>query len=111
MRPPDSGGPQSDNESQTRSSHGARQANRCLVFRKSSTPTGVAVKGNDIFVTLFVTGQLMRVPLGTWKTDQPPVVSTELVTGLKGPHTVLVRPDGTLWISEHLANRIVSIKP
>jgi hypothetical protein len=24
---------------------------------------------------------------------------------------VLARPDGTLWISEHLADRIVSIKP
>jgi glucose/arabinose dehydrogenase len=81
------------------------------LFPKSSTPTGVAVKGNDIFVTLFVTGQLMRVPLGTWTVGQTPVPSIELVAGLKGPHTVLARPDGTLWISEHLANRIVSIKP
>jgi glucose/arabinose dehydrogenase len=81
------------------------------LFPKSSTPTGVAVKGNDIFVTLFVTGQLMRVPLGTWTAGQPPVVPTQLAAGLKGPHTVLARPDGTLWISEHLANRIVSIKP
>lgn len=81
------------------------------LFPKSSTPTGVAVKGNDIFVTLFVTGQLMRVPLGTWTAGQPPVLSTEVATGLRGPHTVLARPDDTLWISEHLANRIVSIKP
>jgi glucose/arabinose dehydrogenase len=81
------------------------------LFPKSSTPTGVAVKGNDIFVTLFVTGQLMRIPLGAWTTGQPPQPSTEVATGLKGPHTVLARPDGTLWISEHLANRIVSIKP
>jgi glucose/arabinose dehydrogenase len=81
------------------------------LFPKSSTPTGVAVKGNDIFVTLFVTGQLMRVPFGTWTPGQPPVVPTELATGLKGPHSVLARPDGTLWISEHLADRIVSIKP
>jgi glucose/arabinose dehydrogenase len=81
------------------------------LFPKSSTPTGVAVKGNDIFVTLFVTGQLMRIPLGTWTTGQPPLPPIEVAAGLKGPHTVLARPDGTLWISEHLANRIVSIKP
>jgi glucose/arabinose dehydrogenase len=81
------------------------------LFAKTSTPTGVAVQGNDIFVTLFVTGQLMRVSLGTWTAGQPPVSSSEVATGLKGPHTVLARPDGTLWISEHLANRIVSIKP
>jgi glucose/arabinose dehydrogenase len=81
------------------------------LFPKSSTPTGVAVKGTDIFVTLFVTGQLMRIPLGTWTAGQPPLPSTEVAAGLKGPHTVLARPDGTLWISEHLANRIVSIKP
>jgi glucose/arabinose dehydrogenase len=81
------------------------------LFPRSSTPTGVAVKGNDIFVTLFVTGQLMRIPLGPSTPGQPPAKVTEVTAGLKGPHTVLARPDGTLWISEHLANRIVSIKP
>jgi glucose/arabinose dehydrogenase len=80
------------------------------LFPKSSTPTGIALVNNDLYVTLFVTGQLMRVPIpaaGTAPLAQP----VEVLSGLKGPHTVLARPDGSLWISEHLANRIVSFRP
>lgn len=80
-------------------------------FVPASTPTGVTQIGNDVYVTLFVTGQLLRVPLAGWTVGSKPVTATEVVAGLEGPHTVLARPDGSLWVSEHLAGRIVEIRP
>ena len=81
------------------------------VFAASATPTGVAVVGNDVYVALFVTGQLMRVSLAGWAAGDTPVEGVEIANGLSGPHTVLARPDGTLWISEHLDGRVVAITP
>lgn len=81
------------------------------VFPKSATPTGVAASGDDVYVTLFVTGQLMRVPLRGWTEGGAPVRAVEVVTGLDGPHTVLARPDGSLWITEHGSGRILSLRP
>ncbi len=80
-------------------------------FPAASTPTGVTHIGNDLYVILFVTGQLLRVPLAGRTVGSEPVAATELVAGLEGPHTVLARPDGSLWISEHLAGRIIEIRP
>ena len=81
------------------------------VFPASSTPTGVAAIGDDLYVALFVTGQLMRVSLAGWRPGGTPQEAVEIVHGLAGPHTVLARPDGVLWISEHLEGRIVAITP
>ena len=79
------------------------------LFDPTATPTGVAVTGDDVVVSLFVTGELMRVSLAGWVAGDQPRSTTVVVSGLKGPHTVLVRPDGALWISEHLTGRILSI--
>ena len=81
------------------------------VFAPTATPTGVAIAGGDAYVALFVTGQLMRISLVGWRPGDTPVTAVEIASGLAGPHTVLPRPDGTLWISEHLAGRVVAITP
>ena len=81
------------------------------IFPSSATPTGIATVGDDVFVTLFVTGQLLRIPRAGWQSGDAPIDATEVVAGLEGPHTVLARPDGTLWISEHLAGRVVAVRP
>jgi glucose/arabinose dehydrogenase len=80
-------------------------------FASSSTPTGVAVVGDDVYVTLFVTGELLRIALDGWQPGDEPVTPAPIIDDLNGPHTVLARPDGSLWISEHLSGRIVSIMP
>ncbi|MEO6125516.1 MAG: glucose sorbosone dehydrogenase [Ilumatobacteraceae bacterium] len=89
----------------------ARVVGPLATFPVSSTPTGVVAIGDDVFVALFVTGQLMRVPLAGWQIGSAPVPATEVVAGLEGPHTLLVRPDGVLWISENLAGRIIAVRP
>jgi glucose/arabinose dehydrogenase len=81
------------------------------VFPVASTPTGVATSGDDVFVALFVSGQLMRIETAGWEQGDAPVDAVEVIAGLDGPHTVLAQPDGTLWISEHLADRIISVRP
>lgn len=81
------------------------------VFPVASTPTGIAALGDDLYVTLFVTGQLMRVDRTGWTAGDDPVAAVEVLGDLEGPHTVLAQPDGSLWISEHLADRIISIRP
>lgn len=80
-------------------------------FAPTSTPTGIAVVGDEVYVTLFVTGELLRIPLAGWRPGDDPVTPQPIVGDLNGPHTVLARPDGSLWISEHLADRIISITP
>ncbi|MCY7300003.1 MAG: hypothetical protein LH616_12415 [Ilumatobacteraceae bacterium] len=81
------------------------------LFAPRSTPTSVAVVGDDVYVTLFVTGQLMRVSLAGWTTGDAPREAVEIAHDLAGPHTILARPDGTLWISEHFTGRLVAITP
>jgi glucose/arabinose dehydrogenase len=81
-------------------------------FSPSSTPTGVAVVGDDAYVALFVTGQIVSVPLprATGSGDSPARDPIVVLDGLAGPHTLLERPGGELWISEHLTGRILSIQ-
>lgn len=81
------------------------------LFDVAATPTGVAELDGELFVTLFVTGELVRVRLDGWSPGDQPVDPEVVVDGLAGPHTVMVREDGTLWVSEHLAGRIISIRP
>ena len=81
------------------------------IFPVASTPTGVAAIGHDVYVTLFVTGQLLHVTLAGWNAGSAPATPTEILSGLQGPHSVLARPDGALWISEHLAGRIIAVRP
>jgi glucose/arabinose dehydrogenase len=81
------------------------------VFPVASTPTGIATVGDDIYVALFVAGQLMRIDPVDWVPGDEPVEAVEVAAGLQGPHTILAQPDGTLWISEHLADRVISIRP
>ena len=77
-------------------------------FSPHSTPSGVAANKQYAYVTLFVTGQLQRVALGGQATNAE---QTTIASELQGPHTVMLRQNGQLWISEHLANRIISITP
>ena len=72
---------------------------------------GLAAVDGDLYVALFVTGQLVRVDRSDWVAGNAPVEPVEVMAGLRGPHTVLAQPDGSLWISEHLAGRIISIRP
>jgi glucose/arabinose dehydrogenase len=74
-------------------------------FPIAATPTGVAVIGTTTYVALFVRGEIARIP--PTPTGEPTVV----VTGLKGPHTLLARPDGTLLVTEHITGRILSVRP
>ena len=48
-------------------------------------------------VTLFVTGQLMRLSTAGWSPGDEPVAPVEIASSLAGPRTVLARPDGSLW--------------
>jgi glucose/arabinose dehydrogenase len=73
-------------------------------FERNSTPTGIAVDTMYAYVSLLVTGELRRVKLSDG-------TQTVLRTGLEGPHTVLRRADGMLWISEHFGGRIVAVQP
>jgi glucose/arabinose dehydrogenase len=79
-------------------------ASPLATFPRNATPTGVTVVGGDLYVTLFVTGELVRVNRATGAT-------TTALTGLDTPHTVIARPDGQLWISEHNAGRIIAMRP
>ncbi len=79
------------------------------VFPVSSTPTGVALAGDDLFVPLFALGTLQRISLSGWSSGQPPVAPTTVVTGLEGPHTVLLDSDGSLLITETLRGRITRV--
>ncbi len=71
-------------------------------FDRNATPTGIAVDKTYAYVSLLVTGELRRVTLATG-------AQLVLRTGLEGPHTVTLRPDGSLWISEHFGDRIVAV--
>ncbi len=81
------------------------------LFPAASTPTGIAAIGNDIYVTLFVSGELMRLDRAAWVDGDPPLEPEVVMAELEGPHTVLARPDGSLWISEHFADRVVAVDP
>jgi hypothetical protein len=59
---------------------------------------------------LFVTGEVVRVSLEGWEAGDEPVHPTTVVAGLAGPHTLVVRSAGTLWLSEHLTGRILELR-
>jgi glucose/arabinose dehydrogenase len=80
------------------------------LFAPHATPTGIALVGTHAYVALFNTGELRDVPLAGWSAGAAPVTSTVIARELKGPYTVLARPDGVLWISEHFTGRIVAIR-
>ena len=76
-------------------------------FEPHATPTGIAVDGTSAYVALLVTGEIRRFPVTSAGSGR--VNSTVVASGLQGPHTIMRRTDGTLWISEHFAGRIVAI--
>jgi hypothetical protein len=73
-------------------------------FDPNATPTGIAVDPTYAYVAFLVTGELRRVKLA----DGSQIVFR---TAMEGPHTILRRTDGTLWISEHFGGRIVAVQP
>ena len=76
-------------------------------FDRNTTPTGIAIGKTSAYVALLVTGEIHRFPLTNAGTGR--VATTVIASGFEGPHTILRRPDGTLWISEHFADRIVAL--
>jgi glucose/arabinose dehydrogenase len=80
-------------------------------FPAHLTPTGVVHYGDDLYVSLFVSGQIMRLPNDA---VAPPGLKPEnrapmqvWAADLEGPHTLLV--DGQrLLVTETTAGRIVS---
>ena len=76
-------------------------------FERNSTPTGITIDGTFAYVALLVTGEIHRLPLKNAGTAR--VKTAVIASGLQGPHSILRRPDGTLWISEHFADRIVAL--
>ena len=78
------------------------------IFPLHATPSGVAATEKYAYVSLFVTGQIQRVEL-TGETTQ--AKQTTVADLLEGPHTVMLRPNGQLWVSEHLADRIIALQP
>ena len=78
------------------------------VFPPDSTPTGVVVDGKYAYVALFVLGTIVRIPIASWKTGEPPAPYETAATGLDGPHSVFIDGNGNLLVSEHMAGRILS---
>lgn len=76
-------------------------------FDRNTTPTGIAIDATSAYVALLVTGEIHRLPLTNAGTGR--VKTTVIAAGFEGPHTILRRPDGVLWISEHFADRIVAL--
>ena len=80
-------------------------------FPAGQTPTGVAALGDRAVVALFVPGSLVEVDIGAWAPGEEPRSTRQILEGLDGPHTVLARDDGELWVSEHNAGRVLSFRP
>ena len=78
-------------------------------FAPHSTPTGVAVDESYAYVALLVPGEIRRVSLTGDASDRSE--STLVVSHLQSPHTILLRPDGTLWVSETSGGRIIALSP
>ncbi|MGI9578880.1 MAG: hypothetical protein ACR2OH_11805, partial [Microthrixaceae bacterium] len=76
-----------------------------------ATPTGLTVVDDRAMVALFVTGSVVEVDFAGWTRGKEPVAATTQLEGLDRPHTVLSRDDGTLWVSEHGAGRVISFQP
>lgn len=78
-------------------------------FTPHSTPTGVAIDDSYAYVALLVPGEIRRVPLTRGPSGR--AESTLVASGLQGPHTISLRPDGTLWVSENAGGRIIALSP
>ena len=80
-------------------------------FPAHLTPTGIAQYGKDLYVSLFVSGQIMRLPNDALTPTATPLnkrpAAQVWASDLEGPHTLLV--DGTrLLVTETTAGRIVA---
>jgi glucose/arabinose dehydrogenase len=80
-------------------------------FPAHVTPTGIAQYNDDLYVSLFVSGQIMRLPSDALPTSKEPVEKRPaeqiFASGLEGPHTLLL--DGTrLLVTETTSGRIVA---
>ena len=80
-------------------------------FSAGDTPTGVATLGDRVVVALFVTGSLVELDPTGWSPDVQPRPTTPILEGLDGPHTVIARDDGELWVSEHRTGRVLAFRP
>jgi hypothetical protein len=80
-------------------------------FPAHLTPTGIAQYKDDLYVSLFVSGQIMRLPNdAVAPTGQPASKRTpteEFVSGLEGPHTLLV-DETRLLVTETTAGQIIA---
>ena len=79
------------------------------IFGPNTTPTGIAVDETSVYVALLVTGEIHLLPLKNAGDGDDRVKTTAIATGFQGPHTIALRRDGELWISEHFADRIVAL--
>lgn len=80
-------------------------------FPAHLTPTGIAQYRNDLYVSLFVGGQIMRLPNDALTPTKTPLNKRPAMqlwaSDLEGPHTLLV--DGTrLLVTETTAGQIVA---
>jgi glucose/arabinose dehydrogenase len=71
-------------------------------FEPSSTPTGVAVRGDVAYVALFVPGRVERVDLATG--------ARSTVQTFAAPHSLLLRDDGTMLVTEFGAGRVSAVR-
>jgi glucose/arabinose dehydrogenase len=82
-------------------------ASPLTTFPVHSTPSGITADQQYAYISLFVTGEIQRVSLNGPRTNAP---QRTVASDLAGPHTVMLRPDGDIWVSEHLAGRITAVK-
>ena len=80
------------------------------VFPPDSTPTAVVADGNDVYVSLFVPGTIVRLSMAGWKPGQPPRPFRVVAENLEGPHSMVVSKDGRLLVSEHFRGRILGYR-
>ncbi len=77
-----------------------------VTFPNNSTPTGVAVIGETVYVALWVSGEIRAVDFTAPQPDDRLVFA-----GLSNPQHLVAEPQGTLLVSEHGAGRIVRLRP
>jgi glucose/arabinose dehydrogenase len=82
-------------------------------FPAHRTPTGIAHYRDDLYVSLFVSGQIMRLPNDARSLSKLPSGNRSpaetFASGLEGPHTLLI--DGKrLLVTETTAGRIIAFK-
>jgi glucose/arabinose dehydrogenase len=78
------------------------------VFPPSSTPIGLVVSGDDLYVALWNDGRIVRVPMNSPVSSQA-TNSETAVDALAGPHTLFRSRNGTIYLTEVLKGRIVTL--